>query len=143
MKRVTNRQLACTFGRPPMILESSDVPLPEMIDDEYLLENSQGVQPTNVSPQMGCFVYSSHLFDILHEILVEIYVKKKANPQEQNALCWSGEGLQTIMTYHRALSKFQETLPAYLIKDDNNMSPSSIAESGIALGSKILHSRCA
>ncbi|KAF5723731.1 benzoate 4-monooxygenase [Fusarium mundagurra] len=120
-----DRQLACTFGRPPMILDSSSVPKPEMINDEYLSETRQGVQPTNAYPQMGCFVYSCDLFDILHQILVEFYVKKKSNPHSQSSDSWLGEEIQVIMGYHRELNKFQESLPAFLATSDSYMdSPS-------------------
>lgn len=33
-----------TYGRPTMV-HSCEVPLPSIIDDEYMLEDGEGVQP--------------------------------------------------------------------------------------------------
>ncbi|KAF5672609.1 cytochrome P450 monooxygenase [Fusarium circinatum] len=136
-----DRQLACTFGRPPMVLDSSSVPKPEMINDEYLSETGQGFQPLDAYPQMGCFIYSCNLFDILHQVLVEFYVNKKPNPHSNNKDSLLGEEIQVIMGYHRELNKFQETLPPFLVTSGRYMDSPFTDESGTALGSRILHSR--
>jgi hypothetical protein len=124
-----------------MVLDSSSVPKPGMINDEYLSETRQGAQPTNAYPQMSCFVYSCGLFDILYQILVEFYVKKKSSPHNQSTGSWLGEETQVIMGYHRELSKFQESLPAFLATSESYMDSTCTDESGVALGSRILHSR--
>lgn len=124
-----------------MILDSSSVPKPEIINDEYLSENGQGIQPRYAYPQMGCFVYSCDLFDILHHILVEFYVYKLSTPHSQNTHSWLGEEMHIIMGFHKQLNKFQETPPAFLATSDRYMDSPYTDEPGVALGSRILHSR--
>jgi hypothetical protein len=64
-----------TFGRPTMISKQWNVQAPAMIDDEYLLMDGEGFQPTDVPSRMGLFVYSSKLFEILDEILSTFYTE--------------------------------------------------------------------
>ncbi|TPX12372.1 uncharacterized protein E0L32_007019 [Thyridium curvatum] len=126
-----DRQFATTFGRPMMISTPTEVPMPLVIDDEYLLEDGEGVQPPHINSKMGCFVYSNKLFDILNDIVVSFYLKK-------NTIAWSCEEMSLVMKYNMRLNKFWESVPSYLAGQGTF---ATLEDDAIALGGKILYSR--
>lgn len=106
--------------------------MPLMIDDEYLLEDGEGVQPAHINSKMGCFVYSNKLFDILNDIVVSFYLKK-------NTIAWSCEEMSLVMKYNMRLNKFWESVPSYLA--GQGTFATTLEDDAIALGGKILYSR--
>ncbi|KAL6360874.1 hypothetical protein LRP88_06582 [Fusarium phalaenopsidis] len=133
-----DRQLACTFGRPTMISTKSKVPMPLMIDDEYLLEDGEGRQPSHLNPQLASFVYSNKLFDILHGILVSFYEKKNTVFRRLDTQFWSCDQLNTVLELNMALNEFRDSLPGYLSVPPQMEAPRNPR---IELGAKILYSR--
>ncbi|VUC32115.1 unnamed protein product [Clonostachys rosea] len=135
-----DRQLAVTFGRPTMIYGHSKIPLPLMVDDEYLLEDGEGSQPHEPA-QMSSFVYSCKLFDILNEILSSFYADKSNEPQSSNTHSASYQELSTVMRLNSALDDFQDTLPRYLVISPDSANTIASVHDKISLGAKILYSR--
>ncbi|KAH8897411.1 hypothetical protein GQ53DRAFT_803376 [Thozetella sp. PMI_491] len=117
------------------------IPLPLIIDDEYLLEDSEGSQPSHLNAQVGSFVYSSKLFDILNEILSSFYVEKSTMFQPSSTPSSSYQELDTVMRLNGALNEFQEKLPSYLVISPDSANPKTPVDDKIALGAKILYSR--
>jgi len=62
-----------TYGRPTVTSGPSDVLLPLIIDDEYLLQDGEGIQPPEIPSRMNLFVYTIQLFDIMDDILNTFY----------------------------------------------------------------------
>lgn len=123
-----------------MISYQSRVPLPQMIDDEYLLEDGEGSQPSHVNPQLGSFVYSSKLFDILNDILVSFYVKTNTVFLRSETRSWSCEELDAVLRLNMALNEFQDSLPSYLTVPQKS---ETTKDSKVDIGAKILYSRYA
>lgn len=137
---MTCSQLAVTFGRPTMTYGHLKIPLPLLIDDEYLLEDGDGSQPHQPA-QMSSFVYSCKLFDILNEILLNFYSDKSNEPQPSSPSSAPYQELGTVMRLNSALDDFQDTLPSYLIISPDSANPITPVHDKIALGAKILYSR--
>ncbi|KAH7142956.1 fungal-specific transcription factor domain-containing protein, partial [Dactylonectria estremocensis] len=133
-----DRQFAVTFGRPTMISAQSKVPMPLMIDDEYLVEDGEGSQPSHLNSQLSSFVYSNKLFDILNDILVAFYMKKNTIFQKSDTHSCDCDELNTILKFNRALYEFRDSLPSYLAIPQQSESP---RDPKIELGARILYSR--
>lgn len=112
-----------TFGRATITSGTENVPRPLGIDDEFLNEEHEGVQPVEKVPRLGLFVWSLNLYDILHEILTTLYHKG----QDKSALRGrDGENwklLSDILTLNQRLDEFLERLPEYLRPQSQSMSP--------------------
>ncbi|KAJ6038242.1 fungal-specific transcription factor domain-containing protein [Penicillium canescens] len=114
---VTLERLMCTtFGRPAMLTHSSLVPLPLMVDDEYLLENGEGTQPVASKCRIGVFIHSIHLLDILNEVLSSFYpgnggaqVSTTGNHLER-----STPDMHEMLRLNLKLDQFFESLPREL-----------------------------
>lgn len=106
-----HRLLAMTFGRPTTIPSSHFTRRPALIDDEYLMEDGEGSQPRDEPSRMGLFVFSSDLFQILHDILSKLYIQ---NPSRLGTESWTIEGLSDVLGLNLRLDKFRESLPTYL-----------------------------
>ncbi|KAF7860876.1 hypothetical protein EAF04_008394 [Stromatinia cepivora] len=143
-----DRLLAMTFGRPTMIRTGSwDVQEPAIIDDQYLSADSQGIQPSELHSRMYLFVYSLRLFDIMDEILLELYVLqggKSGSNSSKDFDPWSVRDLASILTINAKLDDFQENVPK-ILKDvnlftleNNSFTPSQLH---LMLQSRILRSR--
>ncbi len=127
-----------------MVSARSTIPLPQMIDDEYLQRDGDGHQPTNQHSQIGGFIYSRKLFNILDDILSAFYVEKNAMFfQADTSDKAPYRELDTVMRLNSALNDFQDQLPRYLdigCHLDNTASVDPVSEA-VALGAKILYSR--
>ncbi|PVH74426.1 hypothetical protein DL98DRAFT_429464 [Cadophora sp. DSE1049] len=125
-----DRLLAMTFGRPAMITRSWDIPIPLLIDDEFLQIDGDGHQPSNIPSRMGLFVYSSKLYDILDKILITFYVE----PETSKPIS-TDDSLQkllsNVLTFNRQLDGFHNSAPEYL------RLPAKVAHSGIHMNSNI------
>lgn len=101
-----------TFGRPVMVDRSNRTPLPSLIDDEYLSTEGEGSQPMSVQPQMGLFVSSCELFDILNDILSTFYANDvcadtDSEPDMQDMVL-------EVLGFNRRLDSFITSIPDYL-----------------------------
>jgi hypothetical protein len=101
-----------TFGRPFMVARTGTTPVPSLIDDEYLLTDGEGQQPSETPSRMGLCAYSSKLFEILADVLSTFYAF------DPRPLSPSKEYLQGIvhqaLEFDRRLDRFSDTIPVYL-----------------------------
>ncbi|EGU86233.1 hypothetical protein FOXB_03255 [Fusarium oxysporum f. sp. conglutinans Fo5176] len=141
---VTLDRLMCTtFGRPAMLSHSSLVPLPLMVDDEYLLEDGEGTQPAATLCRMGLFVYTVKLLDILNEMLHCFYAEAGhaqvvtiGNHQER-----SMPDLHEMLRLNSKLDQFLEALPSNLRLQTVSGNPDAPSGSAL-LQARILYCRC-
>ena len=101
-----------TFGRPSMIASwlSSAVPLPRMIDDDYLdtETTSSAIRPDGEATKVSFFIESSKLYEIVNSSLLELYM----NPE--NSSIESDVDLSTVLRHDSELSKWLSLIPATL-----------------------------
>ncbi|KUJ21336.1 uncharacterized protein LY89DRAFT_715544 [Mollisia scopiformis] len=111
-----DRLVAMIFGRPHMISSSTRVPLPILMDDEYLLSDGEGRQPVNTVSYLGLFLWSLKLFDIMSEVLALSNRQKEDATQSNEAGIpwWRSHLLDDILKIDRTLDHFLETLPSHL-----------------------------
>lgn len=110
------RLLAMTFGRPSMIGRTTDVPIPDLIDDEYLGDRGPGSQPGSINSRLGLFVSSSRLFDLLEEILELFYRDSSGvvSHRQVQGVTRTAELLTPVLDLNRRLDHFVEGVPDYL-----------------------------
>lgn len=105
-----------TFGRPTMISNNWDVPMPALIDDEYLRTDGVGQQPPGIPSRIGLLVSSSSLFTILDEILASLYSENLRNNlseilQDDTRV---QEMILGVLILNRRLESFVDTVPDYI-----------------------------
>jgi hypothetical protein len=105
-----------TFGRPTMISNNWDVPMPALIDDEYLRTDGVGQQPPDIPSRIGLLVSSSNLFTILDEILASLYSENLRNNlseilQDDTRV---QEMILGVLVLNRRLESFVDTVPDYI-----------------------------
>lgn len=111
-----------TFGRPAMIskLLSDEVPLPAMIDDEYLGREANGAdkQPEDRPPMMAFFVKSLHLYTIINDILLALYMGHNDGAQKHNHnplfQLTESTDIARVFQLDQALMTWGQTLPLHL-----------------------------
>ncbi|KAK5049368.1 hypothetical protein LTR84_004297 [Exophiala bonariae] len=121
-----DRLVAMTFGRATITSGTESVPKPLVIDDEYLTEQHEGVQPSEEVPRLGLFVWSLKLYDILHEILATLYNKRSERPGPRGRDGENWNLLSDILTLNQRLDEFQAQLPEYLRPQTQSMSPPNL-----------------
>ena len=105
-----------TFGRPTMLSTSWDVPVPALIDDEYLNNATEGVQPAGKPSVMGLFISSCNLFELLEEILKSFYSGEPFPDlsKQETASDMAKAFIAPVLQYNRRLDKFIDSVPDYL-----------------------------
>ncbi|SMR48120.1 unnamed protein product [Zymoseptoria tritici ST99CH_1E4] len=129
-----DRLLSMTFGRPSIIGHSTSVPIPSMVDDEYLSDRIEATQPKEALSRLGLFTSSCGLFEILDEILDLFYRDRGGNSATQAA-----ELVAPVLNFNRRLDKFAETVPEYLRVQGRESPPST--EDHIQLQQQVLFCR--
>lgn len=99
--------LAMTFGRPSMIDKSHSVPIPTMIDDDYLSDQEEAIQPPGIYSRLGMFVYSCKLFVILEEIL-ELFYRDTGSQRSGHGMTQVAELVTPVLDFNRRLDSFME-----------------------------------
>lgn len=107
-----NSVLSMTFGRPSMIANwlSDAVPLPLMIDDDYLdipIESS-AVRPDGKPTEVVFFVKSLELYGIVNNSLLELYMR----PREK--LAHDQQVLASVLEFDSTLTRWAWTIPNQL-----------------------------
>jgi hypothetical protein len=99
-----------------MISARTKVPLPQMVDDEILLQEGEGSQPSNIESRMGLFIFSIKLFDILHDVLATVYspYEGSSSYQATGTRWWSGQRLNDMLRLNTALDDLLEIVPDHL-----------------------------
>ncbi|KAJ4322522.1 hypothetical protein N0V84_004768 [Fusarium piperis] len=114
--QILDKLLSMTFGRPAMISTSWHVPLPSLIDDEFLSADGQGEQPQDRPSRLGLLVWSSKLFLILDEILLSFYAphpQKSVDIMAENDLNVR-QIISDVMSLNRRIEEFFDSIPEYL-----------------------------
>ncbi|KAH6983963.1 fungal-specific transcription factor domain-containing protein [Ilyonectria destructans] len=141
---VTLDRLICTtFGRPAMLSNSSSVPLPLIVDDEYLLEDGEGTQPVTSQCRIGSFVYTVQLLELLNEVLHSFYAEDGETqvPTTGNHEERPMPDLHEMLRLNSKLDRFLEDLPTNLRLQ--NVSGNSEAPTGNQLlQARVLYCRC-
>jgi hypothetical protein len=111
-----HRLLAMTFGRPTMLSTSWDVPVPALIDDEYLNNATEGFQPEGKPSVLGLFVSSCYLFELLEEILNSFYSGEPFPDlsKQEKASEMAKAFIAPVLQYNRRLDSFIDSVPEYL-----------------------------
>jgi hypothetical protein len=99
-----------------MLSNSWNVPVPLLVDDEYLSIQGEGTQPLDVPSRLGLFVSSCKLFEILHEILLNFYAKDSGtrNSKHLDPDAYAREIIGDVLSYNRRLDMFRDSIPEYL-----------------------------
>lgn len=101
-----------TFGRPSMIANwlSDAVPLPLMIDDEFLDTQRQAAarRPDGKSSRVGFFILSLELYSIVNDFLLELYM----NPLSRAVT--ARKSLSTVIGYDSRLEQWLRSMPEFL-----------------------------
>ena len=114
------RVLSMTFGRPAMISKSlaDAVPLPETNDENSPDNTDQGLQPNNQPSRMAFFVESLRLYDIMNDVLLELYTRENNIKGRQDTAShrsdYDSVDLATILKLDRALMLWGQSLPPHL-----------------------------
>lgn len=102
-----DRLLAMTFGRPSMIDKSNSVPIPAVIDDEYLSDREEARQPPGIHSRLGLFVSSCKLFEILEDIL-ELFYRDTGSQRPGSGVTQVAETVAPVLDFNRRLDNFLE-----------------------------------
>lgn len=99
-----------------MLSNSWNVPVPSLVDDEYLFIQGEGTQPPDVLSRLGLFVSSCKLFEILHEILLNFYAEDSGlrNSKHSDPDTYAREIIGDVLSYNRRLDMFRDSIPEYL-----------------------------
>ncbi|KAF4171002.1 hypothetical protein CNMCM8694_003931 [Aspergillus lentulus] len=140
---IMDRLLALTFGRPNMISGDSGVPLPLVIDDEYLKQDGEGIQPSQSECSMRFFVFSIQLFEILDRIMSKIYRYESVNPSNEGGedFWWSRDRLEDVLKLNNALDDWHDTLPNNLRLQCATEARADLRSHTAILQAKVLYSR--
>jgi hypothetical protein len=140
------RLVAMTFGRPIMISRPGNVPVPSLIDDEYLSDNGEdGAQPADVPSRLGLFISSCKLFELLADILECFYVDNSETGIARNleSKTRGKDMLADALDFNRRLDKFAESIPEYLQTSEISELLISEQNSCGSLQQQVLYCRCA
>ena len=103
-----------TFGRPSMIArwlpENVTVPLPSMIDDEFLdsQAESAATRPDGRPTILAFFIKSLELYDIVNDILLELYQGSADTTSKET------HHLVAVLQFDDRLLAWLKSLPAHL-----------------------------
>lgn len=133
-----------TFGRPTMLSSSWDVPVPALIDDEYLNNGTEGHQPEGKPSVMGLFVSSCDLFQLLEEILNSFYSGEPFPDlsKQDKASDMAKAFIAPVLQYNRRLDEFIDSVPSYL-KLGQYGEGAKFNSNSVALQQQVLYSRYA
>ena len=126
-----------------MLSNSWNVPVPLLVDDEYLSVQGEGEQPPEIPSRLGLFVSSCRLFEILHEILLKFYAEDSGirNAQHPEPDAYAREIIGDVLNYNRRLDMFRESIPAYLRTTGTSHITISEKNSCVHLQQQVLYCR--
>ncbi|KFG79883.1 putative C6 transcription factor [Metarhizium anisopliae] len=135
-----DRILSMTFGRPSMIANwmSVAVPLPRMIDDDYLdtQTTSSSTRPDGEATKVSFFIESTTLYEIVNDSLLEIYMNPENKSTEDDVK------LLTVVHHDSRLSKWLSSIPENLLYSVSSSAEDFILQrQRIVLRARYLHAR--
>lgn len=129
--------MAClSFDRPRALSKDTSVPLPQLIDDEYLSKTDEGHQPHNIPSRLTFFIYAIKLLNIRERSRVVETQKVKAD-----RAAYSGQELGATLDLISDLDHFVETLPTYLQVDHGHALLEPVDETYFQLQARVLKAR--
>lgn len=126
-----------------MLSKSWSVPIPLLIDDEYLYVEGDGVQPPDVPSRLGLFVSSCRLFELLDEILSSFYAEDSGSglPKQLVSDTRARDMIVDVLDFNRRLDKFIDSIPEYLHAADGSCMITPEKNSCLSLQQQVLHCR--
>ena len=124
-----------------MIKTPTDVPLPSMIDDEYLSTSTECQQPLGKPSHLGAFVYSCKLFELLGQVLDFLSSPLLQSTSQAKAVSQIGDVLFQVRELNRKLDTFSESVPQYLRKSDKTSLHTTAHDNHTHLQQRVLHCR--
>jgi len=121
-----------------MVPGYSDVELPSLIDDEYLLHAGEGSQIDGQPSRLVCFVYSIELTDILEEILLTFYHRQDSKLFLDSQ---PSEALACVLAIDNKLHRFRKTVPEVFRTENYDTHSSASWHANVLLQASVLHSR--
>ncbi|GKU22388.1 unnamed protein product [Fusarium langsethiae] len=105
------RLMSSLFGWSSLVMHDNTCPLPEMIDDEYLLEEGAGIQPPGRPCLLDALAISVRIFNVV------------AEAREVNLTSFTGEAkmpeLTSLIELDGKLNNIEADLPHHLRFDSN------------------------
>ncbi|OGM48376.1 hypothetical protein ABOM_003368 [Aspergillus bombycis] len=133
-----DRVLSSTLGRPGMIPKwlFNSIPLPSMIDDEFLDAQTIGspFRPDGRPCKMAFFVKALELYQILDEILVDLYLKNAKDEGIESKLI-------RILQIDGKLQAWNKALPEHLHPRHAAEGDEILKRQAIVLRVRFLHAR--
>lgn len=139
------RLLSMTFGRPMMVGPDLTVPLPSMVDDEFLDGPATYFETPNTLPQMSLFVCSCRLFEILHDILSVFYVKEIGTSKQGPLLLTSTEVddcIINVLKFNKRIDLLEAEVPHQLKGLGAGRTTLEARHSAIYLQQQVYYCRC-
>jgi hypothetical protein len=109
-----DRFLSIYYGRPIMVPKRfNKVDLPALIDDEELgLDQAIRARSVDRPRQIGLFIYTIHLFDILEDILEAFYHDTdEMSPDDRQLLAEWPQILHRLVELEHRLEEYRTSLP--------------------------------
>ncbi|KAL5625776.1 hypothetical protein FOBRF1_000119 [Fusarium oxysporum] len=128
MQRLTSS----LFGWNSVIMYENACPLPQMIDDEYLLEEGEGIQPMNKPSLLDALTVSIKVFNIIaeaREVNVTSFARELQMPE-----------LIRILQLNEKLHKIEAELPDHL-KYETNRKKDTTRERVLMLQAEVVNIR--
>jgi hypothetical protein len=129
---IVSRLTSVCFDRPRALPRDTPVPLPDLIDDVYLSETTEGRQPQSIPSRMAFFVQLMKLWDL----------REKSRINETQFLNtrrkYSGQDLGATLDYISDLDRLLKSLPPYLQRDESILYPAPGAETCFQLQGRVL-----
>jgi hypothetical protein len=119
------------------------VDLPAIIDDEDL-EHDQATQTQSInrSPQIGLFVYTIHLFDILEDILDAFYPDTEdVLPDDTQLIAEWPKVLNRLIELEHRLEEYRTSLPPMYKIDDSQGGRREAEDASLLLQARVLRNR--
>lgn len=111
---LTNNSIASyTFGWPIATSKTNYVPLPQAIDDEYLLEEGEGYQPANKPSKLEFFRNYLQLSEVPREITDSMHALGQ-NSIEQGSTTSLTQYVSEMPKYCLQLDEMLDNLPSQL-----------------------------
>lgn len=150
-----------TFGRPPMVIWPSSIPLPELTEDDLLstqpYSSSEPIQQVEISTQ-GYFVYSVRYTEIILSVLRFVfvavlssaislmptsafYMQPHTSRAETASSPFQESNYAQLLDLDKSLNEWRNQLPGYirLTPEDDILGPGSHIRQALALHCRYLH----
>ncbi|KAJ5650707.1 uncharacterized protein N7484_004430 [Penicillium longicatenatum] len=118
LANINPRAVSTILGRPVMISHTPSTPLPEPIDDEYLVvESSECAQPSGLFSRVEWFIATLKLYDLLRKTLNTLYNNIEKQTRDQSVDRGRMETLrqiECITQIDAELQDFRLTVPGPL-----------------------------